>query len=267
MQRGLLEEEMAASGQMPPESPEAPMPNEMPPEEGMPSGGSDVDMAVEDAMASGAVDDMGFGTQMASDEEQQRLDAIMEDMTSKIHGELSENVENLITAAPEPFQGISQAAHTLILGSYKNAAKAGLEPNADLYFAENGVIQQSVELVFEFAEAMDQVTAQDDEVLTAAYMDTLRRVGETMLNSENPELREGAQELMMELELGVPVEPEDYAEPSELGMEGQGTASGPQMAQSQSQGASGMPAPNAPAPQPAPQQQGPMPPAGPGQMI
>ena len=72
---------------------------------------------------------------------------------------------------------------------------------------------------------------------------------------------------MKYLELGVPVEPEDYAEPSELGMEGQGTASGPQMAQSQSQGASGMPAPNAPAPQPAPQQQGPMPPAGPGQMI
>lgn len=255
MDRGLLSEQMPQDQEM---VEEAPMPAEqeqMPPAEGM----SDVDMAVEEAMASGGMEDTGFGTVMASEEEQQRLNQILDEIDLRLHGQVSENVTGIIESQPEAFQGIAQAAHTLVLASYKKAAKDGLDPTMDMYVAENGIIQQTVEMVFEVAEAMGKVSLEDDEVLSAAYMDTLRRVGETLLNVDNPEIREGAQELMVELELDTPIGPEDYAEPSEMPQEGQPTAPGPEMAQNQSQGVSGQPA------EPMAQPQGPMPPMGPDQ--
>lgn len=243
MQQGLLSEQMPQDAQMVQEEPMA-QGSEM----GMGAGMSDVDMAVEDAMMSGEMENMGFGAQMASEEEQARLDAIMDEIEVRVHGELSQNMVEMLESYPEPFQGISHASHSLILGSFAKAGKDGLDPTADLYFAENGVIQQTVEMVFEVAEAMGKVTENDDEVLSAAYMDTLRRVGETMLDSENPEIREGAQEFMLEMELGVPVEPEMYAEPEELAMAGQPTGMPSEMPQE---------APQAPS--------GPLPPMGPEQ--
>lgn len=221
---------------------------------------SDVDMAVEEAMASGGMDETGFGTVMASEEEQAALNQILDEIDTRLHGAASENITGIIESSPEPFQGISQAAHSLVMGSYQLAAKEGLEPTMDMYVAENGVVQQTVEMVFEVAEAMGKVSVDDDEVLSAAYMDTLRQIGETLLGSDNPEIREGAQELMVELELGTEIGPEDYAEPSEMPQEGQPMPQDPQMAQGAPQGVS-----EAPPPPPQAPQQGPMPPMDPNQ--
>lgn len=256
MEQGLLSEQLPQDAQAPREEPM--------PEESMAMGAegemSDVDMAVEEAMASGGMDETGFGTVMASEEEQAALNQILDEIDTRLHGAASENITGIIESSPEPFQGISQAAHSLVMGSYQLAAKEGLEPTMDMYIAENGIVQQTVEMVFEVAEAMGKVSVDDDEVLSAAYMDTLRQIGETLLGSDNPEIREGAQELMVELELGTEIGPEDYAEPSEMPQEGQPMPQDPQMAQGASQGAS-----EAPPPPPQAPQQGPMPPMDPNQ--
>lgn len=250
MQQGLLNEQLPQ---------EEPMP-----EEPMAMGGegemSDVDMAVEEAMAGGGMEDPGFGTVMASQEEEMALKQILDEIDIRLHGEASENITGVIESTEEPYQGISKASHSLVLGSYSKAVRDGVDATMDLYIAENGVIQQTVEMVFEFAEAMGKVSKEDDEVLSAAYMDTLRQVGETLLGVENPEIRQGAQELMLELELDAPIDTEGYAEQSEMGMEGQPTGPSPEMAQQPPQQASEPPPPAPQAPQ-----QGPMPPMGPGQ--
>lgn len=256
MEQGLLSEQLPQDAQAPREEPM--------PEESMAMGAegemSDVDMAVEEAMASGGMDETGFGTVMASEEEQEALNQILDEIDTRLHGAASENITGIIESSPEPFQGISQAAHSLVMGSYQLAAKEGLEPTMDMYVGENGVVQQTVEMVFEVAEAMGKVSVDDDEVLSAAYMDTLRQIGETLLGSDNPEIREGAQELMVELELGTEIGPEDYAEPSEMPQEGQPMAQDPQMAQEAPQNVSETPPPPPQAPQ-----QGPMPPMDPNQ--
>ena len=217
----------------------------MPQEEAInPQGGmSDVDMAVNEAMMGGGMESMGFGVEMASEEEHQKLQMIMDDIESKMHGNLSQEIVSLLENSQTVESGISQAAHSLILGSFNAAGREGIEPSADIYLGENGVIQETVELVYEMADAMGKVTEQPDEVLSAAYFDTLRRVGETMLGAEDPEIRESAQEMLAELELGMPVGPSDYAEEGEMPMEGQPTPMGAEMAQGASQGVSEAPLP------------------------
>lgn len=214
----------------------------MAPEEAMSdstAGMSDVDMAVNDAVMGGGMDNMGFGVEMASEEEQEKLEIIMDGIEKEMHGKMSDQIVGMIENSPDVANGISTAAHTIIVGSFMAANKQGIEPGADVYLGENGVIQETVELVYEFAEAMNRVTGNPDEVLSAAYLDTLRKVGETLLNVEDPEIRESAQELLAELELGMPVEPSDYAEAEELGMLDQAMSMEEQMAQEASQSVSG----------------------------
>lgn len=207
----------------------------MAPAEGM----SDIDMAVNDAMMGGGMDDLGFGVEMASEEEQQKLEIIMDGIEKEMHGKMSDQIVGMIENSPDVATGISLAAHTIVTGSFMAANKQGIAPSADIYLGENGVIQETVELVYEFADAMNRVTGNPDEVLSAAYLDTLRKVGETLLNVEDPAIRESAQELLAELELGMPVEPSDYAEEGEIPMQGDAMAMGAEMAPEASQGVSG----------------------------
>jgi len=221
---------------------------------------SDVDMAVEDAMMSGGMEDVGFGVEMASEEEHQMLEEIMDGVEDMIHGENADQVAKLLDSSPEPYQGISMASHTIAVAAYLKANKEGLEPSPDIFLAENGVIQETVELVFEVAEAMGKVTVDDDDELNAAYMDTLRLVGETLLEGENPEVVASAQELLVELELGTPISEEDYGDETvaqyQMGQQGMGMEE--QMGGMQGQ---------APMPPAAPEQGGGMPPMAPNQGI
>lgn len=173
---------------------------------------SDVDMAVEDAMMSGGMEDVGFGVEMATEEEHQLLEEIMDNVEDLIHGSNADQIAQLLNSSPQAYQGIAMASHIIAVAAYIKANKDGLEPSPDIFLAENGVIQETVELVFEVAEAMGKVTMESDEELSAAYMDTLRLVGETLLEGENPEVVASAQELLVELELDTPISPEDYSD-------------------------------------------------------
>lgn len=221
----------------------------MPQEENMaPQQGAmlDVDMAVEEAAMGGDMDQIGFGVAMASEEEQQILEAIMDDVEDKIHGDVTNQIVDSIRKSPDKFHGIAGAAHVVAMGAFMKANADGLEPDIDVLIAENGVAQQTVEMIFEVAESIGAVTMEDDEELTMAYMDTMRLIGETLLEMEDPEIVASAQEFMAELELDTPIRTEDYADlPPEEAMMGQEQA----MAQEQQM----------------PQQGGGMPPMGPPQ--
>jgi hypothetical protein len=181
------------------------------PEMGMSAEGmSDVDMAVEEAAMMGGMEAGGFGTEMASEEEHMMLEQIMDFIEGAIHGKATQNLVAIMQEHPAPFEGIAQASHAVIVASYMKGNEAGLEQNADIYLAENGVVQETVELMWELATAANVVDENDDEMLSAAYFDTIRLVGETLLEGENPEAIASAQELLMELELDQPVDSEEY---------------------------------------------------------
>jgi hypothetical protein len=252
MQQGLLNDAMAGAPQGPmEESPQDPMMQEQ--------GMNDVDMAVQDAMAGGDMEQVGFGVEMASDEEHQLLAQVMDKVDNIIHGEQTDQIVKLLDSAEEPYQGIAFASHVTVVAAYLQSNKEGLEPTPDIFLAENGVIQETVEMIFEVAESMDLVSVEDEEQLNAAYMDTLRLVGETLLEGENPEIIASAQELLLELELGTPISEEDYS--AETIAQGMG---GPEDPMAGMGGQSPLPPTGAPAEQ-MPQQGGGLPPMGPPQ--
>lgn len=164
-------------------------------------GTDDVDMAVNAAMQSDAASDM-FGMEMASDEEHMMLKSILDSVEMAIHGQHSGKVEEILKNAPSAYEGVASAAHVLSVASYMQANKQGLEPSPDLYFAENGVIQTTTEMVWEVAEAMGIKGVEDDAQFEAALFDTYRRIGETVMEEENPAVVQSAQELMIEMETG-----------------------------------------------------------------
>ena len=181
------------------------------PEMGMPAEGmSDVDMAVEEAAMMGGMGVDGFGVEMASEEEHQKLADIMDFIEGAIHGKTTHTLVEIMQSHPEAYEGIALASTAVITASFMQASRAGVEPDMDIYLAENGVVQETVELLWELAEAADVVDIDDDDMLTAAYMDTLKMLGETLLEGENPVVVASAQELLMELETDQPVEAEQY---------------------------------------------------------
>lgn len=175
------------------------------PERGKPQS-SDIDQAVGMAAESGEMAEMGFGTVAASEEEHQMLKDVLDSIEMTLHGKGSAKIESIIEKAETAYEGVAAAAHVLVLGSYAQAGKQGLEVSDDVYFAENGVIQTTTELVWEVANAMGKVPAEDDGQFEAALFDTFRRIGETVVESDNPELAQSAQEFMLELETGQSID-------------------------------------------------------------
>lgn len=178
------------------------------------SGMNDVDMAVNQAMESDDMTNM-FGMEMASEEEHGMLKSILDSVEMAIHGQNAGKVEEILKNAPSAYEGVASAAHVLTVASYMQANKQGLEPSPDLYFAENGVIQTTTEMVWEVAEAMGLEGVNDEAQFEAALFDTYRRIGETVMEEENPAVVQSAQELLIEMETG---EPFDSSSPEEQGM-------------------------------------------------
>ena len=173
---------------------------------------NDVESAVNAAIESDDMTNMGFGTELASDEEHRVLSDIMDSIEMTLHGNASNKVENLLKNSETPFEGVAAASQLLIIQSYKQANKQGIEVSPDLYFAENGVIQTTTELVWEFADAMGLVGEGDDGQFEASLFDTFRRIGETVMDQQNPELAKSAEEMMIEMETGEPFDSDEIPE-------------------------------------------------------
>lgn len=171
-----------------------------------PSRHNDIDKAVDSAMESGALEDLGVGVEMASPEEQKMLDSVMDSMEVAIHGKGSQKVVDILEKAEQPYQGLGRAGHVLLLSSYMKANKQGLEVPPDVYFGENGAIQQTMEMLWEVGMATGKVREDDEDQFNASLFEVERLIGETILNEEDPGPAREAQEFMVELETGEAVE-------------------------------------------------------------
>ena len=212
------------------------------------------------AFESDEFNDVGIGVEIASEEEHMILEAIMDGIEDVMHGAQSDKLVKLMRSAKEPFEGIGMAAHALALSAYMQANKQGIEPEPDIFLAENGVLQETTELLWEMADAINIVNIDDEEQLNATYLNAVRLMGESILEMDNPMPVQSAQEFLLELELGHEVNSEDYMQEEQMMQDGQmppeqGMAGGPEM-MPQNQ--------NVPMAPQAPTQQAPMPPTDQG---
>lgn len=144
---------------------------------------------------------MGIGTEPATEEENQKLEVVMDGIEAQIHGPNRDKIVSMLTSTPELWNNIANAAVTILEGAHQKLAQQKVELEPDYYFGENGIIQSTVELLFELAVAAGAPKANDSNQLDAAYMKTMTMIGEDLYETDDVASAE-AQQAMIDLELG-----------------------------------------------------------------
>lgn len=143
----------------------------------------------------------GVGTEPASEEENQKLEVILTGIERQIHGPHRDKILDMLDSTPELWMNVALSSQTLLEGAHQKLAEQGMDLEPDFWFGENGIIQSTVEMVYELAVAADTVNSNDSNQLDAAYMKTIQMVGEELFETDDAAAAE-AQQMMLDLEFG-----------------------------------------------------------------
>ena len=141
------------------------------------------------------------GAHQASEEDQQLLEDVMDSIERAIHGEFRDDVVNVINSSPDLYLGVSQLASMITARASHNLDEQQIPNDGAVFFGENGAIQETVELLWEVAEAVGHPQAEDEDQFHGAYLATLETLGEIMFEDE--ESAREAQDFLLEQEFGV----------------------------------------------------------------
>lgn len=144
---------------------------------------------------------IGFGTVEATPEEQMVVDKVTDGIEQQIHGKYRDDLVQLLSSTPELWMNVASASHMLLEGAYGKLAEQQVNVPPDAWFGENGIIQSTVEMVFEVANAVALPGSEDDDQLNTAYMKTLTLIGEELYEEDDVAVAE-AQQLLLDAELG-----------------------------------------------------------------
>ena len=142
-----------------------------------------------------------LGTREATEEEQELLNSVMDTIEQVIHGEYRDNIVETIDSTPELWQSTSQLASMIVSRVSHKLDEQQIEHDHSVFFGQNGAIQETVELLWEVADAMGHPAAEDPDQFHGAYLATLEVLGEMMFDDE--ESAKEAQDFMLEQEFGV----------------------------------------------------------------
>lgn len=132
------------------------------------------------------------------------------DYIEELSGKQKDNAIKMMKSAPDLYQGVSQAAFT-ILEAVKGRVEAreGAVPPAAL-FGEGAMIHTAVDEMFKLARAANIPGSEDQDQYTASQMDMQRLVGEYLQKAQEDDAIGEAQELMLDSEgIGATGNPED----------------------------------------------------------
>lgn len=144
---------------------------------------------------------IGFGTEPASEEENQRLEIILNGIEKQIHGANRDQIIDTLSSSPELWLNVATASTALLEGANQKLTEQGVEVESDMFFGENGIIQSTVEMVFELAVAAGVPGSTDSNQLDAAFMKVMQDVGQELHETDDTSAVE-AEELMLEMEFG-----------------------------------------------------------------
>lgn len=144
-------------------------------------------------------DEMQF--EEASPEEEQLLIATVDSIEEIIHGPMRDKIVDMIDSTPDIHLSIGQAASNILARVSHKMDEQQIENDGSVFFGVNGAIQQTVELLWEVAEAMQHPATKDENNLEAAYLATMSMIGDTMMDDE--ESAREAQAFLIDHELGM----------------------------------------------------------------
>lgn len=145
---------------------------------------------------------MGIGTTPASEEENQMLEKVMMGIEQQLHGKGRDKFVELLRIGDQPWETVAQTSVMLLKGADVALAERGIDLEPDFWFGENGIIQSTVELVYEVALAVDAPGIDDDDnQLDTAYMRAVQLIGDELFETDDTAAMEAAQE-MVDLEFG-----------------------------------------------------------------
>lgn len=149
----------------------------------------------------GLIDTSGTGLfeERASEAEQMILDQVMTTVEGFIHGDGRSNIVQMLETDAELHQKVATAAVGLISQAHDQAAASGTPIPPDVLFGQNGVIQNTTELVFEVAEAIGVPGSQNDENLNMAFVSVMMMIGEHEFQKGGQSTEEAA-EFLIDLE-------------------------------------------------------------------
>lgn len=136
----------------------------------------------------------------ASPEEEELLNATMDSIEEIIHGQMRDKIVTALDSTPELYQSISTTAANILERVSHKMDEQQIPNDGGIFFGVNGAIQQTVELLWEVAEAMGHPATKDEDNLPAAYLATLGIIGEHMMEDE--ESAREAQAFLIDLEMG-----------------------------------------------------------------
>lgn len=134
--------------------------------------------------------------------EQAQFDNLYADFMDVLYGRGEASVLKMVRTTPEIFQGVSQAAFTILRGVWGEfQRKEGEEVTPAILFGEGGMINTAVDEVFSIAKANKLPGSDDINQYAAAQMDMMRRVGEYIQQRQDDGAVEEAQDLMTDIEI------------------------------------------------------------------
>lgn len=143
-----------------------------------------------------------IGAEPATEEEEQMLKTVMDGVEQAIHGEFRSDVIDIINSHPtELWQSTGQLATMIVTRAAHQLDAQEIPYDSSIFFGENGAIQETVEMLWEVADALGHPMAEDEDQFVGAYFATLKNLGEMMFEDE--ESAKEAQDFMLEQEFGV----------------------------------------------------------------
>lgn len=144
---------------------------------------------------------IGMGTEPATDEENARIEPVLTAIERQIHGPFRDDIMELLDSTPELWLNVASASESLLEGVHQKLAEQQEDFGPEYWFGENGIIQTTVEMVYELAVAGDTVNSSDSNQLDAAYMKVVQQIGDELFTDDDAAAAE-AQQLMVDLEFG-----------------------------------------------------------------
>lgn len=137
--------------------------------------------------------------------EMEHFHTLYADFMEELMGPQERNAVQMLTSAPDLYQGVSKVAYNVLSAVHQRAEQRdGPVPPAAL-FGEGAMIHTAVDEVFQMAIANKVPGSESQDQYTAAQMDMSRLVGEFLQGAQEDGAIDEAQEMLLESEgEGVP---------------------------------------------------------------
>lgn len=177
------------------------------------------------------VDDPSFrplqGELDASPEEEEAAARAMAHIMDFLYSEegMASVVQVMNQDSRQLYEIVPDIGAMLIQKAQSDLIADGLEPSAEIYFAEGGLLQQVPVMLFELAEQLGKPGAEDEDQLAAATIGLYKKAGDHVLKGKDQAAIEEAvsmgQDVVLAKEDGTREDPEKFAKRARAEEEGE----------------------------------------------